>query len=245
MEKRYLQIPAGKEMLSIPIVCFGDKAVIEKKDDHENLKKFLVKWAVKHGKMSDTDYQSYVRGRQNHPSEEFGIEKNPYTKSIDKFTSSIFGAQRNQINDNAGMGGNNYKPPVNIQPRANVQAKTLMDASGKYKLYIGTVDAMGKKSGEGTEFYENNRPKFTGKFVNDMAHDENGTYFHENGKIMYIGGVQNGALAGNGQLFHVNGNVGYEGSFLNNSPNGQQCKIFDRHGNHIYQGGFADQMRQG
>ena len=238
MEKRFLQIPAGKEMLSIPIVCFGDKAIIEKKDDNENLKKFLVKWAVKHGKMSDNDYQSYVRDRQSYPSEEFGFDNNPYFKSIDSVKSSIFGGSR-KVDDNIGL-DMNYKPPVNIQPSAHVQAKTLMDASGKFKLYIGEVDAMGKKSGEGTEFYENNRPKFTGKFVNDMAHDQNGTFFHENGKIMYTGSVQHGALAGNGKLFHVNGNVGYEGSFFNNSPSGQQCKIFDRHGNQVYQGGFAD-----
>lgn len=239
MQDLTLQIPIGKDVVTIELVSFGNKALLKNKDDYENLKKFGVKFSVKHGKMADNDYESYLKDRASHPSEDFAIDTNPYNNAINNLTASIFGGSKLLSNNNVGPDPN-FKPPVNNQPNGGVQVKTIMDDKGQYKLYVGQIDAMGRKQGEGTEFYPNNRPKYTGKYVNDMANDSEGTYFYENAKIMYTGGIVDGILNGTGKLYHENGELGYEGQFANHSPSGPQCRIFDRHGNPIYQGGYAD-----
>jgi len=51
----------------------------------------------------------------------------------------------------------------------------------------------GVKTGNGTEFYQNGKPKYSGRYMNDTANDSDGTYFYENGNKMYNGSVVNGS----------------------------------------------------
>ena len=81
-----------------------------------------------------------------------------------------------------------FQVPDTIGTAQNVAAQTMMDPTGKYRLYVGQMQN-GVKHGQGTEFYPNGKPKYTGNYLNDMQEDAQATFFYETGQTMYTGGV--------------------------------------------------------
>ena len=89
----FLQLPLEKTCTNIKLVNVRNKFLFESKEDMHNLYKQLFRWFSKNSKLSELEYSSYINARLSHENEEFGIDNNPYSKSMNTFTKSLLGAK--------------------------------------------------------------------------------------------------------------------------------------------------------
>jgi antitoxin component YwqK of YwqJK toxin-antitoxin module len=263
MSRIYLQIPNEKSSLEIEIVAAGNKFLIKEKSEMQGLYKNLFRWISKNSKLSNQDYTGYVNARAAHPTEDFGIANNPYSKSVSVLAKSLFGSDEVHTDqtipsdpfnkpslDPNPANVNNLFPSEPLAPQGQQNTNKpstgqtiLMDETNTFQQFK-VETSNGIKQGQGTEFYENGKPKYVGRFMNDTPNDPNGAYYYENGTKMYQGSVINGNLSGNGCIYHENGTLGFQGSFKENSPNGN-IEMFDRYGNLSYKGNYANNQKSG
>ena len=110
-----------------------------------------------------------------------------------------------------------------------------------------------KRKGQGKEYYDDNRVKYEGEFLNGKRWNgkiysyKNGSEiiqelkegrgllkeYYDDGSLKFEGEYLNGERNGNGKKYYKNGNLKFEGEYLNNKKwNG---KGYDKSGNIIYE----------
>lgn len=118
MSRIYLQIPNEKSSLEIELVAAGNKFLIKEKSEMQGLYKNLFRWISKNSKLSNQDYTGYVNSRAAHPTEDFGIANNPYSKSVSAFAKSLFGSD--EVHLDKTIPGDPFNKPSSDPNPANV-----------------------------------------------------------------------------------------------------------------------------
>lgn len=96
----------------------------------------------------------------------------------------------------------------------------------------------GQRHGHGVEYIPNGSISYCGNFVDNQYDSSLSSSYYccINGKIIYVGGYQIGNKNGFGIAFHSNGQIRYIGMFMNNLPDTDFGRIFNRNGKQCYEG---------
>ena len=122
----------------------------------------------------------------------------------------------------------------------NGKVKLYYDEEKQLLAFEGRLEE-GKKSGKGTEYYENGLQAFIGAFEEGL-YEGQGKVLDTNGNVVYEGGFAQGLYEGEGKLYQ-DGKLVYEGTFVQGQYDGQGKLYQDEQ--LIYEGGFVQGARTG